>query len=89
MGCLGRLGDASLPFGRQQDVRPIFVFRDQPSANRVVQDVVAFLAPTFVSAQAMIEKVTLPINLGVVRGEALPTGDNIRHLHIHREAGEE
>jgi hypothetical protein len=29
-GYLGRLGDASLPFGRQQDVRPIFVFLDQP-----------------------------------------------------------
>jgi len=88
-GYLGRLGDASLPFGRQQDVRPIFVFRDQPSPNRVPQDVVAFFAPTFVSTQAMMEKVTLPINLGVLRSEALPTGNNICHLHIHREAGEE
>src|SRR5438094_713026 len=38
---------------------------------------------------AMIEKVTLPINLGVLRSEALPTGNNICHLHINREAGEE
>jgi hypothetical protein len=37
----------------------------------------------------MIEKVTLPINLGVVRREALPTCNNIRHLHVHQKAGEE
>jgi hypothetical protein len=88
-GCLGRLGDASLPFDRQQDVRPIFVFLDQSSPNWVLQDVIAFLPPTFISAQAMIEKVALPINLGLVRGEALPACNNIRHLHIHGEGGEE
>ena len=34
-------------------------------------------------------KVALPINLGMVRREALPTCNNIRHLHIHQEVGEE
>jgi hypothetical protein len=64
-------------------------FAINPARTGFPQDVVALFAPTFVSTQAMIEKVTLPINLGVLRSEALPTGNNICHLHINREAGEE
>jgi len=43
-------------------------FSTNPSPNWVLQDVGSFFAPTFVSAQAMIEKVALPINLGVLHG---------------------
>jgi len=64
-------------------------FAINPARTGFPQDVVALFVPTFVSTQAMIEKVTLPINLGVLRSEALPTGNNICHLHINREAGEE
>src|SRR6059058_2937843 len=84
-GMLRRLGDASLPFGRQQDVRPIFVFRDQSRTNRILQNVMAFFPPTFISAQAMIEKVALPLNFCAPRRKSLPARDEVRHRRIQPE----
>jgi len=47
-------------------VRPILEAGDQPCANRVIQNVVGLFREAFVAAQAMIKKVTLPMDTGVI-----------------------
>lgn len=74
----GAPGGRALPH-RKPNVEPIFRTLNQTLAHGVVQNVVRLLSESFLAAQPMLEKVSLPLDAELLRRPFFPLGDNGRY----------
>ncbi len=75
-------------FVADEYVRPVIIWPNQSRPNRILPNVFEFLRFTFVMAQSVIEKVSLPFDFSLSRRNPFEVTDEFRKFCIRRNADE-
>jgi hypothetical protein len=73
-------GLPSLPLGVDPKMGPSFPFCHESCANGILKDIVSDFAYLLVMAQAMVEKIALPLDANISSGPMFPRPDGRRHF---------